>query len=84
MDGTSVQPRSGTAAHIWPHDLTRVPFWVYQDQDVARQEQARLFNGPVWNFLCLEAEIPNQGDYRTTFLERERGSGLRRRLFFGR
>jgi len=31
-------------------------------------EQKRLFEGPVWNFLCLETELPNIGDYRTTFV----------------
>src|SRR6185312_16854824 len=68
MDGTSVQPRSPAAAHDWPPGVTRVPYWVYQDQDLARAEQTHIFQGPVWNFLCLEVEIPNQGDYRTTFI----------------
>ena len=25
----------------------------------------RLFEGATWNFVCLEADIPNKGDYRT-------------------
>lgn len=52
----------------WAGDLTRVPFWVYQDQMVRRREQQRLFEGPVWNFLCLDSEIPNAGDWRATFV----------------
>jgi phenylpropionate dioxygenase-like ring-hydroxylating dioxygenase large terminal subunit len=52
----------------WPPGLTRVPYWVYQDQTVAQAEQERIFEGPVWNYLCLEAEVPNPGDYRTTFI----------------
>ena len=28
------------------------------------EEQKRLFRGPVWNFLCLEVEIPHPGDWR--------------------
>lgn len=53
----------------WPEDgLTRVPFRVYQDPALYRDEQARLFQGPVWNYLCLEVEIPAPGDYRTTFV----------------
>jgi anthranilate 1,2-dioxygenase large subunit/terephthalate 1,2-dioxygenase oxygenase component alpha subunit len=68
MDGTSVQPALGGATHAWPPGLTRVPFWVYQERDIARQEQARIFQGPVWNFLCLDVDIPNAGDFRTTFV----------------
>jgi phenylpropionate dioxygenase-like ring-hydroxylating dioxygenase large terminal subunit len=61
------------AAHIhscrfWPAGLTRVPFWAYQDPDILDLEQRRLFEGPVWNYLCLEAEIPNEGDWRSTYV----------------
>jgi phenylpropionate dioxygenase-like ring-hydroxylating dioxygenase large terminal subunit len=42
-----------------------VPYWVYQDQDNYVQEQRRIFEGPTWNFVCLEVDIPNKGDYRT-------------------
>ncbi|HEY8288669.1 MAG TPA: Rieske 2Fe-2S domain-containing protein, partial [Acetobacteraceae bacterium] len=52
----------------WPEGLTRVPFRTYQDPDVLRAEQAGLFEGPVWNYLCLEAEIADPGDWRTTFI----------------
>ncbi len=55
---------------VWPPGLTRVPYWVYQDQDVLDTEQTRLFQGPVWNYLCLEAEIPAAGDWRTTAVGR--------------
>jgi phenylpropionate dioxygenase-like ring-hydroxylating dioxygenase large terminal subunit len=52
---------------LWPAGLTRVPYWVYRDKQVARDEQARIFEGPVWNYLCLELDVPNPGDFRTTF-----------------
>jgi phenylpropionate dioxygenase-like ring-hydroxylating dioxygenase large terminal subunit len=52
----------------WPEGLTRVPFWVYQDRDLPEREQARLFQGPTWNYLCLEGDIPRPGDWRTTFV----------------
>jgi hypothetical protein len=29
-------------------------------------EQERVFEGPVWNFLCLENEIAKSGDWRAT------------------
>jgi phenylpropionate dioxygenase-like ring-hydroxylating dioxygenase large terminal subunit len=52
----------------WPTGLTRVPFWAYKDPDVLDNEQKHLFEGPVWNYLCLEGEIPNAGDWRTTYV----------------
>ncbi|HEY4041714.1 MAG TPA: Rieske 2Fe-2S domain-containing protein [Rhodopila sp.] len=53
-----------------PKGLTRVPFHVYQDPAVLEREQQRLFEGPVWNYLCLEADILDAGDWRTTFVGR--------------
>ncbi len=53
-----------------PADLTRVPFHWYQDQALLRQEQTDVFEGPVWNYLCIESEIRNVGDWRTTFVGR--------------
>lgn len=50
----------------WPEDsLARVPYWVYQDRDNYDREMRRVFEGATWNFVCLEADIPNRGDYRT-------------------
>ena len=54
------------APRPWPEGLTRIPFWVYKDRAVLEREQERVFQGPVWNFLCLETEIPNPGDWRAT------------------
>jgi phenylpropionate dioxygenase-like ring-hydroxylating dioxygenase large terminal subunit len=50
----------------WPEDsLARVPYWVYQDEANYKREMQRLFEAATWNFVCLEADIPNKGDYRT-------------------
>src|SRR6476620_2264644 len=38
------------------------------DPDAYQREQERIFRGPTWNFLGLEAEIPNPGDFRTTYV----------------
>jgi phenylpropionate dioxygenase-like ring-hydroxylating dioxygenase large terminal subunit len=55
--------------HAWPGTtLTRIPFWVYQDEDNYRAELRRIFEGPAWNYLCLEVDIERPGDYRTTFV----------------
>jgi len=51
----------------WPAgDLSRVPFAAYHDPAVYEDEQARIFRGPTWNYLALEAELPNPGDFITT------------------
>jgi len=53
----------------WPAEgLTRVPYWLYSDRDIYEEEQARIFQGPTWNFLCLEAELPGPGSYRRSSL----------------
>ncbi|GGX24065.1 aromatic oxygenase [Pigmentiphaga litoralis] len=55
-------------ARQWAPGLTRVPYWLYRDEPVYREEQQKVFQGPTWNYLCLEAEISEPGDYRTTFV----------------
>ncbi len=55
-------------AGAWPAGLTRVPYWVYRDPEVARDEQARVFEGPAWHYLCLEIDVPEPGDYRATMM----------------
>jgi len=63
MDGST------NARTAWPAgDVTRVPYWAYQDQDVYQREQERIYQGPVWNYLCAEVEIPEPGDYITNFV----------------
>jgi anthranilate 1,2-dioxygenase large subunit len=56
-------------AAIWPAlDYSRVPYRLYHDADVYAREQERIFRGPTWNYLGLEVEIPNPGDFRATYL----------------
>jgi salicylate 5-hydroxylase large subunit len=43
---------------------SRVPFWAYTDPALYRQELERIFYGPHWCYVGLEAEIPNLGDFR--------------------
>jgi anthranilate 1,2-dioxygenase large subunit/terephthalate 1,2-dioxygenase oxygenase component alpha subunit len=58
--------KEGVSTGIWPEEsLARVPYWVYQDEANYRREMERLFEAATWNFVCLEADIPNKGDYRT-------------------
>ena len=56
-------------ARAWPAEgVTRVPYWVYQDEEVYREEQAKIFRGPTWSYLCLEAELPEPKSFVTTFV----------------
>jgi anthranilate 1,2-dioxygenase large subunit/terephthalate 1,2-dioxygenase oxygenase component alpha subunit len=60
---------SHTDAPAWPEDsVARVPYWVYQDETNYARELKRLFEGATWNFVGLEADIPNKGDYRTNHI----------------
>lgn len=69
MNAQEAIATSSPARTEWePGCYTRVPYWVYQDAAVRRAEQTRIFEGATWNYLCLEAEIPAPGDYRTTFV----------------
>lgn len=65
-----VSPATALPANLtWPAEgLTRVPNQVYSDPAVYAAEQARIFQGPTWQFVGLEAEIPNAGDFKTDFI----------------
>jgi salicylate 5-hydroxylase large subunit len=55
--------------YAWPQEgISRVPYWVYTDPAVYELEQERIFQGPTWNYIGLEAEAPNPGDFKSTFI----------------
>lgn len=54
------------AIHWHGPGLTRVPYDLYTDPATAQQEQERIYRGATWNYLCLDAELPDAGSYRTT------------------
>ena len=54
---------AASESRAWPAEgVTRVPYWVYQDEDIYAREQERIYRGATWNFLGLEAELPDPGD----------------------
>jgi anthranilate 1,2-dioxygenase large subunit len=65
LDGPRTAP---LADRRWPESLTKVPYWAFQDGEVFAAEHGRLFHGPYWSYLCLEAELAEPGDYCTTFI----------------
>ena len=69
MDAATTLDTSGLRRRSWPEaGITRVPYWAYQDPGVYREEQQRIYHGDTWNYLCLEAEVPQPGDFVSTFV----------------
>jgi anthranilate 1,2-dioxygenase large subunit len=50
----------------WQDTLSRVPYGAFQAANIYRREQECLFQGPLWHFLCLEVEVAQGGDFRTS------------------
>ncbi len=55
------------AAWSWPGGgVTEVPYAIYTDPGIFAREMERIFAGPNWAYVGLEAEIPEPGDYLVT------------------
>ena len=53
----------------WPTEgPSRVPYRVFFDPLIYELEQEKLFRGPTWNYVALEAELPTPGDFKATFV----------------
>ena len=53
----------------WPPEgPSRVPYRVFFDPLIYELEQEKLFRGPTWNYVALEAELPTPGDFKATFV----------------
>ncbi|GMA62770.1 aromatic ring-hydroxylating dioxygenase subunit alpha [Alicyclobacillus fastidiosus] len=53
----------------WPTEgVTRVPYRVFLDRDIYELEQERLYRGQTWNFVGLEIELAQPGDFKTNFV----------------
>jgi len=53
----------------WPAEGTaRVPYRMFCDPDIYQAELSRIFLGPTWQYLALAGELPQPGDYLTTFV----------------
>ncbi len=62
------QPAHSPLAVFPNADGSRVPYKVFSDEAIYALEQERIYRGPTWSFLGLEAEIPKPGDYKSTFV----------------
>lgn len=57
-------PLSLTKRYLWPEEgLRRIPDWVYTDQTIYEREIDKIFHGRTWNYVALECEVPNPGDF---------------------
>src|SRR6059058_6644605 len=53
----------------WPAGgFTSAPYWVYNDPAVYAREQQQIFRGRSWHYLGLEAEVPEPGSYKATYI----------------
>ena len=69
ISGGAARGKLVSNERIWPAaGETRLPYWVYSDPGLYALEQARIFCGPTWNYVALEAEIPKPGDFKRTFI----------------
>jgi anthranilate 1,2-dioxygenase large subunit len=62
MNANPPLPISGR--YVWPKEgLRRIPDWVYTDQTIYEREVEKIFHGRTWNYVALECEVPNPGDF---------------------
>ncbi|SDS51082.1 FAD-dependent oxidoreductase [Bradyrhizobium canariense] len=62
LEPVSSEDRAKT--YVWPVEgLTRIPDWVYTDEFIYQREVERIFHGRSWNFVALEDEVRNPGDF---------------------
>jgi anthranilate 1,2-dioxygenase large subunit len=65
----SIMKKNTDNSFRWPPEgVTRVPYRVFADPAIYLREQERIFRGPVWNYVALDAELPNPGDFKATFV----------------
>ncbi len=56
-------------ACVWPADaLNTIPDWVYTSRALYDREMEKIFRADTWNYVALEAEIPNVGDFKRSYV----------------
>src|SRR5215472_4635330 len=69
MDQAKSQSISCRPEFQWPAEgNARIPYRVFSDPEIYREELTRIFLGPTWQFLTLANQLPGPGDFLTTFL----------------
>ena len=53
----------------WPEGgPTRIPNWIYSDEDIFRRELETFHFGKSWSYIGLECEIPAAGSFKRTWI----------------
>jgi len=69
MPDSARDPSVNEPDHLWPADgLSVIPDWVYTSPAIYEREVARIFHGRSWNFVALEAELPEPGSFKRSFV----------------
>jgi salicylate 5-hydroxylase large subunit len=61
-------PMQEQAIHWESKGTSRIPFAVYTDPALHKKELERFFYTAHWNYVGLEAEIPNNSDFKRTVI----------------
>jgi anthranilate 1,2-dioxygenase large subunit len=69
MPDSARDPSVNEPDHLWPAEgLSVIPDWVYTSLAIYQREVARIFHGRSWNFVALEAELPEPGSFKRSFV----------------
>jgi len=49
-------------------DGSRVPYEVFSSPAIYEREKERIYRGPTWNFVALDVEISQPGDFKSTYV----------------
>lgn len=53
----------------WPKEgFTRIPHWIYTDEGIFQKEMEVFFAGKAWNYIGLECEIPESGNFKRQWI----------------
>ena len=66
--GFGIEPGQAPAELHWPDDPAEIPDWIYTDRRIYDLEQQRVFGGRIWNYVGLECELPNPGDFIRSYM----------------
>jgi anthranilate 1,2-dioxygenase large subunit len=68
-DGLARNSADALTDYAWPKDdLQLIPDWIYTSPEIYAREIERIFHGRAWNFVALEAELPEPGSFKRSFV----------------
>lgn len=63
MKDSDLEPRFS-----WPDSDTLIPDWVYTDDTIYQRELENIFLGKHWNYVGLDCEVPERGNYFRSYM----------------